>query len=110
MLADLIQLREKVLSLNDARVAKILSEISRQLWDKGPVVMDIRDTREKGFKRKLAVARHSLGRYFIYHLPEFYSRESSLIIKEIFGVLRRGSRLLFCCFSRMMCPMVRVMA
>ncbi|KAF9624395.1 hypothetical protein IFM89_011320 [Coptis chinensis] len=86
MLADLIQLR-KASMLNDAQVAKILNEISRQIVrDKGLVVMDISGYSEKGFKRKLAM--HALfGKiFYLSELPEFCSRESSLIIKEIFGV------------------------
>ncbi|KAF9624873.1 hypothetical protein IFM89_015427 [Coptis chinensis] len=86
MLADLIQLR-KASMLNDAQVAKILNEISRRIVrDKGPVVMDISGYSEKGFKRKLVV-QALLGKiFYLSELPEFYSRESSLIIKEIFGV------------------------
>ncbi|KAF9600627.1 hypothetical protein IFM89_011210 [Coptis chinensis] len=86
MLANLIQLR-KASMLNDAQVAKILNEISRQIVrDKGPVVMDISGYSEKGFKRKLVVQALFGKIFYLSELPEFCSRESSLIIKEIFGV------------------------
>lgn len=86
MVADLIQLR-KASSLNDTQVAEVLNEISRRIVrDKGPVVMDISGYSEKGFKRKLAVQALFGKIFYLSELPEFCSRESSLIIKEIFGV------------------------
>ncbi|KAI3831199.1 hypothetical protein MKX03_033985 [Papaver bracteatum] len=86
MVADLIQLR-KASMLNDNEVAEILNEISRRIVrDKGPVVMDISGYSEKGFKRKLAVQALFGKIFYLSELPEFGSRESSLIIKDIFGV------------------------
>ncbi|XP_042502340.1 uncharacterized protein LOC122079717 [Macadamia integrifolia] len=86
LVADLIQLR-KASMLDDATVAEILNEISRRIMrDKGPVVMDISGYTEKGLKRKLAV-RALFGKVlYLSELPEFCSRDSSLVVKEIFGV------------------------
>ncbi|PIA35354.1 hypothetical protein AQUCO_03500028v1 [Aquilegia coerulea] len=86
MVADLIHLRKASL-LHDTQVADILNEISRRIVaDKGPVVMDISGYSEKGFKRKLAVQALFGKIFYLSELPEFCSKESSLIIKEIFGV------------------------
>ncbi|KAF5201646.1 Mitochondrial intermembrane space import and assembly protein 40-like protein [Thalictrum thalictroides] len=86
MVADLIQLRKASL-LDDTQVAEILNDISRRIVaDKGPVVMDISGYSEKGFKRKLAVQALFGKIFYLSELPEFCSKESSLIIKEIFGV------------------------
>ncbi|XP_043701263.1 uncharacterized protein LOC122651791 [Telopea speciosissima] len=87
VVADLIQLR-KASMLDDATVAEILNEISRRIVrDKGPVVMDISGYTEKGLRRKLAV-RALFGKvHYLSELPEFCSRDSSLIVKEIFGVI-----------------------
>ncbi|XP_022882213.1 uncharacterized protein LOC111399175 isoform X2 [Olea europaea var. sylvestris] len=84
--ANLIQLR-KASMLDDSQVAKILNEISRRIVkDKGPVVMDMTGYSEKGFKRKLAVQALFGKVYYMSELPEFCSRDSSLTVKEIFGV------------------------
>ncbi|KAL2938966.1 Leukotoxin [Bienertia sinuspersici] len=84
--ADLIQLRKASL-LTDSQVAEILNEISRRIVrDKGPVVMDATGYTEKGFKRKLAVQALFGKVFYLSELPEFCSRDSSLIVKEIFGV------------------------
>ncbi|WMV13516.1 hypothetical protein MTR67_006901 [Solanum verrucosum] len=101
LIAYLIQLR-KASMLTDTEVAGILNEISRRIvQDKGPVVMDISGYSEKGLKRKLAVQTLFGKIYylsenftvmftsialFVKQLPEFCSRDSSLTVKEIFGV------------------------
>ncbi|OVA07419.1 hypothetical protein BVC80_8825g30 [Macleaya cordata] len=86
MVANLIQLR-KASMLNDTEVAEILNEISRRIVrDKGPVVMDISGYSEKGFKRKLAVQALFGKIFYLSELPEFCSKDGSLIIKDIFGV------------------------
>ncbi|TMX00734.1 hypothetical protein EJD97_000239 [Solanum chilense] len=53
---------------------------------KSPVVMDISGYSEKGLKRKLAVQTLFGKIYYLSELPEFCSRDSSLTVKEIFGV------------------------
>ncbi|CAL0308423.1 unnamed protein product [Lupinus luteus] len=86
LVADLIQLRSATM-LNDSQVAKILNEISRRIVrDKGPIVLDKAGYTEKGFKRKLAVQALFGKIFYLSELPEFCSRGSSLIVKEIFGV------------------------
>ncbi|XP_027361312.1 uncharacterized protein LOC113869269 [Abrus precatorius] len=86
LVADLIQLR-KASMLTDSQVAAILNEISRRIVrDKGPVVMDKAGYSEKGFKRKLAVQTLFGKVFYLSELPEFCSRDSSLVVKEIFGV------------------------
>ncbi|RDX69335.1 hypothetical protein CR513_51562 [Mucuna pruriens] len=86
MVADLIQLR-KASKLNDLQVAEILNEISRRIVrDKGPIVMDKSGYTEKGFKRKIAVQALFGKVFYLSELPEFCSRDSSLVVKEIFGV------------------------
>ncbi|KAL3344030.1 hypothetical protein AABB24_023456 [Solanum stoloniferum] len=86
IVAYLIQLR-KASMLTDTKVAGILNEISRRIvQDKGPVVMDISGYSEKGLKRKLAVQTLFGKIYYLSELPEFCSRDSSLTVKEIFGV------------------------
>ncbi|PPR83034.1 hypothetical protein GOBAR_AA37677 [Gossypium barbadense] len=55
-------------------------------YHKGPVVMDMSGFTEKGFKRKLAVQGLFGKVLYLSELPEFCSRHSSLIVKEIFGV------------------------
>ncbi|KAH0701331.1 hypothetical protein KY284_015546 [Solanum tuberosum] len=86
LVAYLIQLR-KASMLTDTEVAGILNEISRRIvQDKGPVVMDISGYSEKGLKRKLAVQTLFGKIYYLSELPEFCSRDSSLTVKEIFGV------------------------
>ncbi|KAK6241484.1 hypothetical protein QQP08_005813 [Theobroma cacao] len=86
LVASLIQLR-KVSILDDSHVAEILNEISRRIVrEKGPVVMDMSGFTEKGFKRKLAVQGLFGKVLYLSELPEFCSRDSSLIVKEIFGV------------------------
>ncbi|XP_057478728.1 uncharacterized protein LOC130766062 [Actinidia eriantha] len=83
---NLIQLR-KASFLDDSQLAEILNEISRRIVkDKGPVVMDMSGYSEKGFKRKLAVQSLFGKIYYLSELPEFCSRDSSLVVKEIFGV------------------------
>ncbi|MBA0738950.1 hypothetical protein Gogos_012258 [Gossypium gossypioides] len=56
------------------------------LYCSGPVVMDMSGFTEKGFKRKLAVQGLFGKVLYLSELPEFCSRDSSLIVKEIFGV------------------------
>lgn len=86
VVVDLIRLR-KATQLEDAEVAEVLNEVSRRIVkDKGPVVMDMSGFTEKGFKRKLAVQSLFGKILYLSELPEFCSRESSLIVKEIFGV------------------------
>ncbi|XAR56034.1 hypothetical protein NMG60_11036318 [Bertholletia excelsa] len=86
LVENLIQLRKASL-LDDSKVAEILNEISKRIVkDKGPVVMDMSGYSEKGFKRKLAVQALFGKVYYLSELPEFCSRDSSLIVKEIFGV------------------------
>ncbi|KAE9615796.1 hypothetical protein Lal_00017365 [Lupinus albus] len=86
LVADLIQLRSATM-LNDSQVAEILNEISRRIVrDKGPLVLDKSGYTEKGFKRKLAVQALFGKIFYLSELPEFCSRGSSLIVKEIFGV------------------------
>ncbi|THU65759.1 hypothetical protein C4D60_Mb05t07020 [Musa balbisiana] len=86
MVLDLIHLRNSSL-LEDAQVAEILNEVSRRIVkEKGPVVMDLSGFTEKGFKRKLAVQALFGKILYLSELPEFCSRDSSLIVKEIFGV------------------------
>ncbi|KAJ4800412.1 UDP-N-acetylmuramoylalanine--D-glutamate ligase [Rhynchospora pubera] len=86
MVVDLIHFRKESM-LPDAEVAEILNEISRRIVkEKGPVVMDISGFTEKGFKRKLAVQALFGKILYLAELPEFCSRDSSLIIKDIFGV------------------------
>ncbi|PON87754.1 ribosomal RNA small subunit methyltransferase J [Trema orientale] len=86
VVADLIQLR-KASGLDDSQVAEVLNEISRRtVQDKGPVVMDLSGYTEKGFKRKLAVQALFGKLFYLAELPEFCSKDSSLVIKEIFGV------------------------
>ncbi|CAJ1933018.1 unnamed protein product [Sphenostylis stenocarpa] len=86
MVADLIQLRRASM-LNDSHVAEILNEISRRIVrDKGPIVMNKSGYTEKGFKRKIAVQALFGKVFYLSELPEFCSRDSSLVVKEIFGV------------------------
>ncbi|XP_047163435.1 LOW QUALITY PROTEIN: uncharacterized protein LOC124833098 [Vigna umbellata] len=86
MVADLIQLRRASM-LSDSHVAEILNEISRRIVrDKGPIVMDKSGYTEKGFKRKIAVQALFGKVFYLSELPEFCSRDSSLVVKEIFGV------------------------
>ncbi|GFP93986.1 hypothetical protein PHJA_001543000 [Phtheirospermum japonicum] len=86
LVSNLIQLREKTM-LDDSQVAGILNEISsRIVKDKGPVVMDMEGYSVKGLNRKLAVQALFGKLYYLSELPEFCSRESSLTVKEIFGV------------------------
>ncbi|KAJ8506143.1 hypothetical protein OPV22_007029 [Ensete ventricosum] len=86
MVIDLIHLRNSSL-LEDAQVAEILNEVSRRIVrEKGPVVMDLSGFTEKGFKRKLAVQALFGKILYLSELPEFCSSDSSLIVKEIFGV------------------------
>ncbi|XP_039035297.1 uncharacterized protein LOC120171698 [Hibiscus syriacus] len=86
LVANLIQLRKASL-LDDSQVAEILNEISRRVVrEKGPVVMDMSGFTEKGFKRKLAVQGLFGKVLYLSKLPEFCSRDNSLIVKEIFGV------------------------
>lgn len=86
LVVNLIELR-KASMLADSQVAEILNEISRRIVrDKGPVVMDMSGYSEKGFKRKLAVQALFGKVFYLSELPEFCSRDSSLVVKEIFGV------------------------
>ncbi|KAA8528843.1 hypothetical protein F0562_036198 [Nyssa sinensis] len=61
-------------------------EAMEMLVHSGPVVMEMSGYSEKGFKRKLAVQALFGKVYYFSELPEFCSRDSSLIVKEIFGV------------------------
>ncbi|CAJ2673985.1 unnamed protein product [Trifolium pratense] len=89
VVADLIQLR-RASTLNDSQVAEILNEISRRIVrDKGPIVMNKSGYTEKGFKRKLAVQALFGKVFYLSELPEFCSSDSSLVVKEIFGVTER---------------------
>ncbi|KAB2091305.1 hypothetical protein ES319_A03G182600v1 [Gossypium barbadense] len=86
LISGLIQLR-KASMLDDSQIAEILNDISRRIVrEKGPVVMDMSGFTEKGFKRKLAVQGLFGKVLYLSELPEFCSRHSSLIVKEIFGV------------------------
>ncbi|XP_065864983.1 uncharacterized protein [Euphorbia lathyris] len=86
LVSNLILLR-KASMLEDSHVAEILNHISRLIVkEKGPVVMDATGYSEKGFRRKLAVQALFGKVYYLSELPEFCSRESSLVVKEIFGV------------------------
>ncbi|XP_048429090.1 uncharacterized protein LOC125472072 [Pyrus x bretschneideri] len=86
VVSNLIQLR-KASKFDDSQVAEILNEISRRIVrDKGPVVMDVSGYTERGFKRKLAVQALFGKVFYLSELPEFCSRDNSLIVKEIFGV------------------------
>ncbi|XP_071693539.1 uncharacterized protein [Rutidosis leptorrhynchoides] len=86
LVASLIQLR-KTTMLDDSQVAGILNEISRRLVkDYGPVVMNTSGYSEKGLRRKLAVQALFGKIFYLSELPEFCGRDSSLIVKEIFGV------------------------
>ncbi|MBA0799015.1 hypothetical protein Gohar_009552 [Gossypium harknessii] len=112
LISSLIQLR-KASMLDDSQIAEILNDISRRivrekgnfyfyviylpgsvlyptliifLYCSGPVVMDMSGFTEKGFKRKLAVQGLFGKVLYLSELPEFCSRDSSLIVKEIFGV------------------------
>lgn len=86
VVADLIQLR-RASSLSDSQAAEILNEISRRIVrDKGPIVMNKSGYTEKGFKRKLAVQALFGKVFYLSELPEFCSKDSSLVVKEIFGV------------------------
>ncbi|XP_018501983.2 uncharacterized protein LOC103943278 [Pyrus x bretschneideri] len=86
VVSNLIQLRRASM-FDDSQVAEILNEISRRfVRDKGPVVMDVSGYTERGFKRKLAVQSLFGKVFYLSELPEFCSRDSSLIVKEIFGV------------------------
>ncbi|KAL8534848.1 hypothetical protein ACS0TY_010757 [Phlomoides rotata] len=86
LIVNLIHLRKETM-LDDSQVAGILNEISaRIVKDKGPVVMDMSGYSEKGFKRKLTVQTLFGKIYYLSELPEFCSSDSSLTVKEIFGV------------------------
>ncbi|KAJ9190636.1 hypothetical protein P3X46_001817 [Hevea brasiliensis] len=86
LVANLIQLR-RVSTLDDSQVADIVNDISRRIVkEKGPVVMDMTGYTERGFKRKLAVQALFGKVYYLSELPEFCSMDSSLVVKEIFGV------------------------
>uniref|UniRef100_A0A2P2K130 Uncharacterized protein MANES_04G160800 n=2 Tax=Rhizophora mucronata TaxID=61149 RepID=A0A2P2K130_RHIMU len=86
LVVNLIQLR-KSSCLEDPQVAEILNEISRRIVkEKGPIVMDMSGYTKKGFKRKLAVQALFGKVFYLSELPEFCSSDSSLVVKEIFGV------------------------
>lgn len=86
LVVDLIHLR-KASMLEDLSVTEVLNEISRRIVkEKGPVVMDISGFTERGFKRKLAVQALFGKILYLSELPEFCARDSSLVVKEIFGV------------------------
>ncbi|XP_058209628.1 uncharacterized protein LOC131322344 [Rhododendron vialii] len=86
LVENLIWLREAS-SLDVSQVAQILNVISRRIvTDKGMVVMDMSGYSEKGIKRKIAVQTLFGKVYYLSELPDFCSRDNSLIVKEIFGV------------------------
>ncbi|KAL8201428.1 hypothetical protein R6Q57_012767 [Mikania cordata] len=86
LVAALIQLR-KATMLDDSQVAEIVNEISRRIVkDFGPVVMDTSGYSEKGLRRKLAVQALFGKIFYLSELPEFCTKDSPLIVKEIFGV------------------------
>ncbi|KAG9442011.1 hypothetical protein H6P81_017865 [Aristolochia fimbriata] len=86
LVLDFIHLRRTTM-LEDAKVAEILNETSRRIVKElGPVVMDTSGFTEKGLKRKIAVQALFGKIFYLAELPEFCSRDSSLIIKDIFGV------------------------
>ncbi|CAN8298785.1 unnamed protein product [Cochlearia groenlandica] len=86
LVAGLIHLR-RASGLNDSQIPEILNEISRRIVkEKGPVVMNMQGFTEKGFKRKLAVQALFGKIYYLSELPDFCSKDNSLIVKEIFGV------------------------
>ncbi|XP_076889137.1 uncharacterized protein LOC143539814 [Bidens hawaiensis] len=86
LVASLIQLR-KATMLDDSEVAEMLNEISRRIVkDFGPVVMNTSGYSEKGLRRKLAVQALFGKILYLSELPEFCARDSSLVVKEIFGV------------------------
>ncbi|KAI7750680.1 hypothetical protein M8C21_029524 [Ambrosia artemisiifolia] len=86
LVAALIQLR-KATMLDDSQVAEILNEVSRRIVkDFGPVVMNTSGYSEKGLRRKLAVQALFGKILYLSELHEFCARDSSLIVKEIFGV------------------------
>ncbi|CAJ2673976.1 unnamed protein product [Trifolium pratense] len=62
--------------------------------DKGPIVMNKSGYTEKGFKRKLAVQALFGKVFYLSELPEFCSSDSSLVVKEIFGVTDEDADLL----------------
>ncbi|WCJ38952.1 hypothetical protein M5689_019981 [Euphorbia peplus] len=94
LVANLILLR-KASMLEDSRVADILMHISKRIVkEKGPVVMDATGYSERGFRRKLAVQALFGKVYYLSELPEFCSRGSSLVVKEIFGVTDEDAEIL----------------
>ncbi|KAJ4883198.1 hypothetical protein Rs2_33291 [Raphanus sativus] len=86
LVASLIHLR-RASGLDDSQIPEILNEISRRIVkEKGPVVMNMQGFTEKGFKRKLAVQALFGKIYYLSELPDFCSKDNSLMVKEIFGV------------------------
>ncbi|KAM7277189.1 hypothetical protein ACFE04_019055 [Oxalis oulophora] len=86
LVLSLIQLR-KATMMDDSQVAEVLNDVSRRIVkEKGPVVMDMSGFTQKGLKRKIAVQALFGKVFYLSELPEFCSRDSSLIVKEIFGV------------------------
>ncbi|CAN1177839.1 hypothetical protein LINPERHAP2_LOCUS33336 [Linum perenne] len=86
LVSSLIHLR-RASQLSDTQMAEIVNQIARLIVrDKGPIVMEVTGYTEKGFKRKLAVQALFGKVFYLSELPEFCSRESSLAVKEIFGV------------------------
>ncbi|CAH8281868.1 unnamed protein product [Eruca vesicaria subsp. sativa] len=86
LVASLIHLR-RASGLEDSQIPEVLNEISRRIVkEKGPVVMNMQGFTEKGFKRKLAVQALFGKIYYLSELPDFCSKDNSLIVKEIFGV------------------------
>ncbi|KAI4370703.1 hypothetical protein MLD38_019024 [Melastoma candidum] len=84
LISNLIQLR-KASRLEDSQIADILNDISRRIV-RDKVVMDMSGYSEKGFKRKLAVQALFGKVFYLSELLEFSGQDSSLIVKEIFGV------------------------
>lgn len=86
LVANFIHLR-KASMLDDEQVADIINDISKRIVkDKGPVVMNMSGYSEKGFRRKLVVQSLFGKIYYLSQLPEFCSRDSTLKVKETFGV------------------------
>ncbi|CAN0908998.1 hypothetical protein LINGRAHAP2_LOCUS25581 [Linum grandiflorum] len=86
LVSSLIHLR-RASQLSDVQMAEIVNQIARLIVrDKGPIVMEMSGYTEQGFKRKLAVQALFGKVFYLSELPEFCSRDSSLVVKEIFGV------------------------
>ncbi|KAM7269974.1 hypothetical protein ACFE04_029188 [Oxalis oulophora] len=86
LVLSLIHLR-KATMLDDSQVGEVLNDVSRRIVkEKGPVVMNMSGFTQKGLKRKVAVQALFGKVFYLAQLREFCSKDSSLIVKEIFGV------------------------